>query len=284
MTKKPSMLMNSNNFIAIMIIIIIFLIPSCVHRHEKGKPFDLSTSDNIRIGKSTRAEIVNLMGKPNKESITEDGFLQYLYDYMKIKQTAVPIFGVKDERSGYFMLVDFDDNDIVTKVDRQTHPEETRLFHAFSGLTLKTKKSGDESAETGGKTERVLVSPMKLKSENLEPEVKRYLESLNSENAKTILSAFSKLGQMRKKALPAVPFLILMLSNKELLSYGPGKISTIFTNSPEIKFLDDPNQGQFRVNVKALETLKHITGQNFYFNKVQWRNWWVQKKNAMATR
>jgi len=132
-------------------------------------------------------------------------------------------------------------------------------------------------------------------SKDIIPDVKEAIEALYSEDAGSRAYAAIRLGMMREKAVPAVPFLINMLQDvekpKEPIIFNAGRGIQTASNpgiaaaiaialigkpaiDPLISALKDGGDRELVVYF-----LKKLTGQDFGEDQSKWKEWWQQNKS-----
>jgi hypothetical protein len=100
-----------------------FVISCATASHEMGRKFDISSVDNIQIGKTTEAEVISLLGEPLKKEIRPDDTKVYGYGHLQSKATVVAFTG-KGRVTGEKAIITFDKNGIVSGIDRRVLPGE----------------------------------------------------------------------------------------------------------------------------------------------------------------
>lgn len=75
------------------LVLLIACLAGCV---SSGRKIDQSAADKIEKGKTTREQVVNLIGSPDRITRTGNGDTIYMYNYMRATAkpaTFIPIFG-----------------------------------------------------------------------------------------------------------------------------------------------------------------------------------------------
>lgn len=75
------------------IILLVAWLAGCV---SSGRKIDQSAADKIEKGKTTREQVINLIGSPDRITRTSSGNTIFMYNYMRATAkpaTFIPIFG-----------------------------------------------------------------------------------------------------------------------------------------------------------------------------------------------
>jgi len=79
-----------------MVVLVLFLLVGLASCVSVGRKIDQSAAEKIEKGKTTRGEVINLMGSPDQITSRANGDTVFLYHYMRATakpQTFIPIFG-----------------------------------------------------------------------------------------------------------------------------------------------------------------------------------------------
>ncbi len=124
------------------------------------------------------------------------------------------------------------------------------------------------------------------------PEVKEelrkiYFNHTHPYGPSTIAESVYKLGEMGEKALPAVPFLIELLSDSRPVTVGQQRFISgqqeIIVGEPSFS----PSEWDYGLMLFSWRTspgketekaLKKITGQDFGTDLTEWQKWWKKNK------
>ena len=99
----------------------------------------------------------------------------------------------------------------------------------------------------------------------VDPEIRNYIEMLNSSDARERGRAVEQLGNMGSKATPAIPYLIDVLGDNVSLEKISSDIqgTRIYYTTP---------------SYEAQKALKLITGKDLGENTTEWQDWWNKNK------
>lgn len=103
------------------VLFVVLIFTGCV---TTGRKIDLSAQNKIIVGKSSKADVVKLIGDPSGITNRTDGNSMWVYTYNKSKPNAaafIPIAGIaftKTTSKGENVYICFDKNDIVQSISR----------------------------------------------------------------------------------------------------------------------------------------------------------------------
>lgn len=101
--------------IILMLVILLFL-GSCATM-EIGRPVDYAAAQKIEIGKTTKAEVLSLMGSPVKTREFADGSSELVYGHLVGKGYAVPFYAW-GHAEGEKVAIKFGPNGIVKSIEK----------------------------------------------------------------------------------------------------------------------------------------------------------------------
>lgn len=90
-----------------------------------GKKIDPAVWNLIVEGKTTEAEVLELLGKPDNKMLNADGTKTYMYSYHKTSMSGGGFLGsisTKTESEGETYMVSFDKKGIVTSLNQGQSP------------------------------------------------------------------------------------------------------------------------------------------------------------------
>lgn len=82
---------------------------------ESGRHFDLAAVDQIKKGKTTETEVINLLGEPWSKKINSDGTKCYTYLHTELKKEGVFLPSITPISKRLFVC--FDKNGVVSVLD-----------------------------------------------------------------------------------------------------------------------------------------------------------------------
>jgi len=97
-------------------LVILLLVFSACATVEVGRPLDPAAFQKIEVGKTTEAQVIALLGPPQKKTVNADGSKIYGYTHVRSHAWAVPFYA-KGTASGEKVIINFDPSGIVTSVD-----------------------------------------------------------------------------------------------------------------------------------------------------------------------
>jgi outer membrane protein assembly factor BamE (lipoprotein component of BamABCDE complex) len=96
------------------------------HEMVMGKKIDPAVWNLIVEGKTTEAEVIELLGKPDNKMLNADGTKTYMYSYSKTSMSGGGFLGsinTKTETEGETYMVSFNKKGIVTSLGQKALPK-----------------------------------------------------------------------------------------------------------------------------------------------------------------
>lgn len=106
----------------ILVLCIVLLLVAFKSSVRGGRSFDVAAVDQIRIGKSTELDVLELLGSPLKTKMNADGTKKYGYAQVESRISATPFSG-SAKIVGDKIVITFDKKGIVSGIERTSMPE-----------------------------------------------------------------------------------------------------------------------------------------------------------------
>jgi len=110
--------MARRTWVCAVVILGMLWLPACMSHHmEMGKKIDKSTWSMIVQGKTTEAEVLELLGEPNQKMLNSNGTKTYTYMYHETTMSGGGLFSnPKVQMTGENYTVGFDQKGIVSDI------------------------------------------------------------------------------------------------------------------------------------------------------------------------
>jgi outer membrane protein assembly factor BamE (lipoprotein component of BamABCDE complex) len=96
--------------------IAILLLAGCATK-EIGRPVNYEAAQQIQIGKTTKTEVLSIMGRPIKQREDSSGSSELVYGYLKATGLALPFYA-RGTAEGEKVVIRFDKNGIVQSIEK----------------------------------------------------------------------------------------------------------------------------------------------------------------------
>ena len=126
-------------------LVLVLILGACVPSVSVGTPIRASSVDQIKIGQSTKSDVITLFGEPAQQSLTPKGSQAtdiWSYNYNQIGNTIVaPFYAKGGEQHSQNLTISFSGNKVIDCIFSESVGSGTEVVGVPSSLSATPAKS-----------------------------------------------------------------------------------------------------------------------------------------------